>query len=212
MLSEGAVRIRFRKTGKIKYISHLDLCRTLKTAFVRAGIPIWYSEGFNPRPKMVFALTVSVGSESRYEILDIRITRPMEEREFKERLSSALTSDITVDSVYIPHTKLTDVAYSSYDVTLEEEMTEDFLESLLSGPMIVSKHSKKGDLDTDIRPMIREITLDGKVLHMILAAAQGNTLNPDYVMKAINAAGGNRYEDYSVMRTAILNADLTPFR
>lgn len=212
MLSEGNVRIRFRKTGKIRYISHLDLCRTLRTAFVRAGIPIKYSEGFNPRPKMVFALTVSVGSESLYELLDIGITRPMEEREFKERLTSALTGDITIDAVYVPHTKLIDVAYSSYDVRCDPPMDEDTLESVRANPMVVQKHSKKGEIEVDVRDQIREAKVEDGVLKLILSASQGNFLNPEYVMKAVNAATGDRYEDYRITRTAILRDDLTVFR
>lgn len=212
MLSQGNVRIRFRKTGKIRYISHLDLCRTLKSAFIRAGIPLKYSEGYNPRPKMVFALTVSVGSESLYELLDIGITRSMEEREFKERLSSALTSDITVDAVYVPHTKLIDVAYSGYEVRTVNPLDEDTLNGILANPMIVMKHGKKGDVETDIRGQILEAKIEDGVLRLILSASQGNYLNPEYVMKAINAATDNRFEDYRILRTSILNADLTMFR
>lgn len=212
MLSQGAVRIRFRKTGKIKYISHLDLCRTLKSAFIRAGIPIWYSEGFNPRPKMVFGLTVSVGSESLCEVLDIRITRPMEEREFVDRLKSAFPPGITVDCAYVPHTKLTDIAYSEYEVRLSEDIDAGLIDRILSAPMMVLKHGKKGDVETDIRPQIHEIRAEGNVLKMVLAAGQGNYLNPDYVMKVIHSACGNRAEDYHVLRTRVLNADLTDFR
>ena len=58
------MRIKFRKIGRLKYISHLDLQRTFSTGLIRAGIPVWYSKGFNPHPKLVFALTVSVGAES----------------------------------------------------------------------------------------------------------------------------------------------------
>lgn len=212
MLSEGNVRIRFRKTGKIRYISHLDLCRTLKSAFIRAGIPIRYSEGYNPRPKMVFALTVSVGSESLYELLDIGITRPMDEREFNERLSSALTADITVDAVYVPQTKFTEIAYSGYEVRTAVPMDGSVPKSVLASPMVVKKHSKKGEIEVDIRDQIREARVEDGVLKLILPASQGNFLNPEYVMKVINAATGDRYEDYRIIRTSILRDDLTVFR
>lgn len=64
------LRVRFHKTGRAQYISHLDLGRTMRTAINRAEIPVKYSEGFNPHPKMSFALTLSVGTESVCEFME----------------------------------------------------------------------------------------------------------------------------------------------
>ena len=66
-------RIVFEKTGKAIYISHLDLMRTMQRIFVRTGISIKHTEGFNPHPYMVFALPLSVGTESLYELVDINL-------------------------------------------------------------------------------------------------------------------------------------------
>ena len=71
------IRIKFTKTGALQFISHLDLNRTMKTVMIRAKIPIHYSEGFNPHPKMVFALPLSIGAESVCELLDIKIDLEM---------------------------------------------------------------------------------------------------------------------------------------
>ena len=212
MLPEGAVRIRFSKTGKIKYISHLDLCRTMKTAFIRAGIPIWYSEGFNPRPKMVFALTVSVGAESLCEFLDIRLTKSMEEKEFVERLSGALTSDIGILHVYSPKSKFTDIGFSSYTVDSETGFEQSDVDALLAGPIIVSKHGKKGDVDTDIRLMIDDVSVKDGKLFMMLSASQDNYLNPEYVLKALNSLTSNKYDLYHILRTGVFFSDKTLFR
>ena len=67
------IRIKFTKVGSLQFISHLDLNRTMTTVMIRAKIPIYYSEGFNPHPKMVFALPLSIGAESVCELLDIKI-------------------------------------------------------------------------------------------------------------------------------------------
>ena len=63
------VRLEFSKTGKAKFISHLDLNRALKSVFIRSKVAIWFTNGFNPHPKMVFALPLSVGAESITELL-----------------------------------------------------------------------------------------------------------------------------------------------
>ena len=83
------VRVKFRKTGNLQYISHLDLQRTFNRVLVRAGLPLWYTKGFNPHIKMVFGLPLPVGCESETEFLDIRIERDMPLDEIKERLQTA---------------------------------------------------------------------------------------------------------------------------
>ncbi len=211
MLSEGTVRILFSKTGKIKYISHLDLNRTLKSAFIRARIPLKYSEGFNPRPKMAFALTVSVGSESLCELLDIGITEPMDEKKFVEALSNSVTGDIRIKKVYNPTTKFTELCWSEYEITAENDFDSSEIEEMMSSPMIVKKHGKKGDVDTDIRPMIKEFHASGNKLNLILSASQGNYLNPEYFMKALNAETGDKYPFYSIIRVNIYREDMTVF-
>ena len=67
------VRLRFSKTGRLKYISHLDINRAMSRAFKRAEIPLWYTEGFNPHPYMSFSLPLSLGVESLCESVDIRL-------------------------------------------------------------------------------------------------------------------------------------------
>lgn len=211
MLPEGKVRIAFSKTGKIKYISHLDLARTFKSAFIRAKFPLGYSEGYNPRPKMAFALTVSVGAESLCELLDISITKPCDENELRERLSAALTPDLKIKDIYVPTEKFTALAYSGYTVSAECDFDENELRAIMSEPMIVKKHGKKGDVETDIAPMIKDWSVDGNRLHLILSAAQSAYLNPEYVMRAINAKTDGKYDFYSILRTNIYREDMTEF-
>ena len=68
------VRAVFAKRGRAKYISHLDLNRCMQRVFKRSGIPIWYTEGFNPHIYITFALPLSLGYESGVEIMDFNIT------------------------------------------------------------------------------------------------------------------------------------------
>ena len=88
------LRVRFRKVGNLQYISHLDLQRTFSRVLVRAGLPLWYTKGFNPHIKMVFGMPLPVGSESECEFLDIRIEREMSEAEVMARLNAELTDEL----------------------------------------------------------------------------------------------------------------------
>ena len=85
-------RVKFRKVGNLQYISHLDLQRTFNRVLVRAGLPLWYTKGFNPHIKMVFGLPLPVGCESECEFLDVRIEREMSAEEILKRLNAELTA------------------------------------------------------------------------------------------------------------------------
>ena len=73
-------RVFYTKTGRLKYISHLDVNRLMQRALKRSGLPVWYSEGFNPHIYITFALPLALGLESRYEIMDFRLTANLPEK------------------------------------------------------------------------------------------------------------------------------------
>lgn len=207
-----AIRIKFAKTGKLRYISHLDLCRTLNSAFLRSGIPIWYTQGFNPRPKMVFALTVSVGAESIAEYLDIRITHEMSEGEIAKRLQAVLTPDLAVLEVYRPDSKLQDVEYSDYTIYTEHTLDPEGVAAALKQPMIVMVHGKKGDKEKDILEQIVSVTVEEDRIYARLTAGQGNFLNPENFVKGLLVALNDTDCFYQICRTACYKADGTLFR
>lgn len=179
MLSE-AVRIKFTKVGSLQFISHLDLNRTMKTVMIRAGVPIKYSEGFNPHPKMVFALPLSIGAESETELLDFKITAPMTERELTDRLNSALPPEMRVLKAYVPTSKFTAIRYAEYIL----ENDEDFSCQALDAPeIIIMKRTKSGEKETNIKPLIHSYKKEGKTLRCVLSASPDEYLNPEYIAK-----------------------------
>ena len=108
------IRIKFEKTGSLMYISHLDMARTMQRIILRAGIDIWYSEGFNPQPKVVFAVPLPVGVESVCEFVDIKINSYMSCEEIADRLSESFPAEMKVLSVYVPETKLKNIEFIDY--------------------------------------------------------------------------------------------------
>jgi len=84
------VRLKFVKLGSLQYISHLDLQRTFNRVIVRACLPVWYTKGFNPHAKLVFSTPLSIGAQSVYEFLDIRIDRDMPCETIMERLLNSI--------------------------------------------------------------------------------------------------------------------------
>ena len=91
------VRLMLRKQGRLKFVSHLDMFRLMQRAVRRAGIPLWYTEGFNPHPYISFLLALSLGVEGKKEPVDIRIVGEMEPDEIKRRLNEVLPEGLRVE-------------------------------------------------------------------------------------------------------------------
>ena len=223
------VRIKFKKVGRLQYISHLDLVRTMHKIIVRAALPLWYTEGFNPKPKMVFAAPLSIGTESETEFMDLRLTERMAEAELLERLNKNLTDEMQVLEVYYPETKLTELKWFSYTVTLAlKEMNSDIaekIEALLnSESVIVEKKSKPGEAakSFDIAPLIKSANAvyNGEEikLSLTLSADQSTFLNPEYIIRALKKhlsllmAEKLTDEYYTVMRNSAYTQDMSLFR
>src|SRR5574344_902991 len=103
-------RLLFEKTGNAVWISHLDLMRLFQRAFKRAGLPLTHTQGFNPRPSVSIALPLSVGVESRCELLDFDLECPIpEEEELISRLNAALVEGVRVLRAYADGRKLRDL-------------------------------------------------------------------------------------------------------
>ena len=203
MLSE-AVRIKFSKVGSLQFISHLDLNRTMKTVMIRAGIPIKYSEGFNPHPKMVFALPLSVGAESVTELLDFKITRPMPKAELIARLNNAFPPEMRVLDAYQPDSKFVSIRYAEYELENDEDFS---VEPLDQGEIVLMKRTKSGEKMTDIKPMIHSYKKEGNKLTCVLSASPDQYLNPDYIAKVLGIP------DCTIMRKRVLLDDgVTEFR
>ncbi|MBR5448630.1 MAG: TIGR03936 family radical SAM-associated protein, partial [Clostridia bacterium] len=94
------LRVKFKKVGSLQYISHLDLVRTMNKIIVRAGLPLWYTEGFNPKPKMIFAAPLSIGTESLCEFMDLRLIDDIPPEEAMARLNANMTEEMQVIEAY----------------------------------------------------------------------------------------------------------------
>lgn len=221
-----AVRLRFVKRGSLAYIAHLDLVRTLTKAIARAGIPVRYSEGFNPHPRLSFAVAMSIGLESDCELLDIRLVKEVDPSLLLAAFNATLTEELQATEAYLPQSKFTDIAYSSYRMEIvtagaTEALAKEAERLLTEGPVVVFKRSKSGDKDTDISGGIKEATLRCEagtlILDTVLAADNAGFINPEYLVTFLKERlgilqGDEMKERYSILRTGLYRADMTPFR
>ena len=112
------LRFKFRKGGNLQYVSHLDLVRTMHKVIVRAKLPLWYTEGFNPKPKMIFAAPLSIGTESMCEYMDLRMNEYIDPKEAMDRINANMTHEMQITEAYYPESKFTDLKWMSYCITI----------------------------------------------------------------------------------------------
>lgn len=225
--SPRTLRVKFRKVGNLQYISHLDLQRTFSRVLVRAGLPLWYTKGFNPHIKMVFGMPLPVGVESECELLDIRIEREMSCEEVKARLANELTDELMVLEVYPAEHKFAEIGFAAYDFTVKTtgdaaENADRIKAALSAESLVITKKGKAGLREVDILPLIREltVTVEGDEIKMaaILSAGENNTLSPEAMMDALRRetgilTGDPTKEYYRILRRRVLAVDgVTEFR
>lgn len=201
-------RFCYAKYGEAKYISHLDLIRMFSRSFKRAGIPLTYSEGFNPHPKMAIGLPLSVGLTSECEYMDAEVERPLK-REDIDELNKRLPIGLTINGAAerIPGMKkLADIRWAEYKVTIDCTVTPEQIEAFMARPdVIVEKKTKRKVEDTDILPDITSLSADGECLTMVLSAGPAANVKPELVLSAMEQyIEGFKVEDYEIHRSKIL--------
>jgi radical SAM-linked protein len=219
------VRFRFKKQGSLQYISHLDLVRTMHKVIVRAKLPLWYTEGFNPKPKMIFAAPLSIGTESVCEFMDLRMNEYIDPAEAMARINANMTDEMQIVEAYYPESKFTDLKWMSYRITIRTlGLTDELVDkcnSLLSAP-IIEVQKKNSEKTADIRPLIKSASAvkdgDAIIINAILSADPSAFLNPEYVIKALRDGTGIlsapdlTKESYEIMRLNAYFEDMSEFR
>ncbi len=197
-LTQQRIRITFGKNGPLRYVGHLDLARTWERVLRRAGVPLEYSQGFTPRPRMQFAAALPVGVSSACEYLDAWLTARLDgpPSTWVERLQAASPHGLTVlavEDVPIRGAALpTLVTHAEYVVTpldpaLDWQALRDRIEALLAAGAIerVRSNGKRYDL----RPLIRNLAMteSGDIVAELVTGDEG-TARIDEVVDALGMA------------------------
>lgn len=209
------VRIVFSKTGRAKYISHLDLTRAMTRVVRRAAIPLWYTEGFNRHPYLTFAAPLSLGYEGLHETMDLRLEEDMSYEELVSRLNGALPEGLVALSADEARDKPGELAAARYE--LRFDCPPVALTELLSQPeILVEKRTKKKTMKTvDIRPAFADAVVteegEGALVRVTLPCGSDQNINPGLLLTALNARFQQEY-GCSVVRLELLKGDGTLFR
>ncbi|MCI8756682.1 MAG: DUF2344 domain-containing protein [Oscillospiraceae bacterium] len=208
------VRAFYRKEGRIKYISHLDMNRCISRDLKRSGLPVWHTLGFNSHIYLTFALPLSLGYESLCDSFDFRLTREMDLEMARKQLAAVLPEGLTVYRLAKPVEKPEKIAFADYDIFQEfckdAAIVQAQLKEWLSRPeILLEKKTKKSQKEIDVKPLftLKKLEAQGENLFLSLRCSAGGTchLNPTFLLDAFAAETGNPPDWARVIRTAVLN-------
>ena len=211
------VRVIFQKTGRARYISHLDINRTMIRALRRAALPIWYTEGFNKHPYVTFAAPLSLGFEGERETMDIRLNEAVPMEQLVQRLDAVMPEGLHIVGAAPAVKKAGEVAASVYRLTIGCPIGE--IETFLQQPVIaVQKRTKKKTMkELDLRPVLdaaqSELSGQGGTTVWTLTLPSGSTdsVNPTLIVQALKAFLGQEELPVFICRLTVLDNDGYPF-
>lgn len=209
------LRAVFEKLGRARFISHLDLLRCMQRAFKRAGLPLWYSQGFNPRAYLMFPLPLSLGIGSICEIMDFTLVDDISCDEIKDRLNKTLPDGIKILSVDAPVKKHTEIGAAVYEIKISDRNSNIislFNEFMGQEKIKIQKlNKKKIPVEIDIKPQIEVLEMvskDGQsVIKLKLPAGTQENLNVNSVLEAFQNFIKSEIDDIFICRTDILCLD-----
>jgi len=216
-------RIRYKKSGPMRYISHLDLLRTMERSARRAKLPLAFTEGFNPHPRVSFAAPLPVGVEGEDEYMDLELETPLQGSLLVERLNASSPPGLEIlackeiDKAGPSLMGLVDQAtYLAQNIRPfsmdDRQLTEGIRTFLEQQEIVIEKKTKRGTKPKNIRPGIIDLrgTVKGEriIIEMTLKTGSRENIRPEEVLRNL----GKGYlplhvEDFRITRTGLYTAD-----
>ncbi len=208
------MRVFYTKTGRMKFVSHLDMTRIMSRAIRKTGARVWYTEGFNPHMYITFSLPLSLGQESLCESMDIRLDEATDIAEFTARLNDALPDGIRVISAAPPVNKASEITAAEYDIVFygADDRAERKIREVLARPeLTVEKTGKKGKVSViNLAEKISGLTIsrEGDDLRLSLRLPAGNTenINPSLLLGMLSSEAGEP-SGFDIVKKRILCGD-----
>ena len=193
MTTTTKVRLRFAKRGDLRLISHHDLMRCLERLLQRAEIPVARSQGFNPRPKIVFTLALALGIEGRREVVEFELAEPMEPSEVLERLKAHSPPGLDwleAESVAAGRPAHAEFVHYQFD-GIPEERRDDASASLArflaSERWPYTRHRPDRDVAIDLRPFVLGAELDpAGTLRFQMKITPAGSARPEELIEALD--------------------------
>ncbi len=207
--------IRFAKRPRLRFISHLDLQRFFQRAVNRTGLPIAWSQGFNPHPVMSFGSALALGWTSDYEVIDIKLSAPMGRKRTEDAMRAALPEDLPVLEVRMVDDKhpapMALVKMSDYRVTLAGENAHAVLaaipEFMARETVCAAKKTKSGEKEINARALVISMEPHEDGFEARLMLTERESIKPDLIVTLLSEMAGVKPPEARIHRLSLLGED-----
>ena len=214
------LRLRFEKTGKAAYISHLDLLHVMQRVFLRAGVPLKYSEGFNPHALISICVPLSVGMESVCELMDFRVTRELDIRALPAELNAVSPEGVRFTECREPERKAAGIKWLRCEGVYEYDSGAPDIGALEEfyrrESLPVKRRTKRGEGVLELAGNAKDFAFEpaegGVRLRCTVSAAEP-TVNPELLVRALEQLAPALAPDFAAWRRLeFYDADMAVFR
>ncbi len=201
------LRIHFSKTGEAAYISHLDLQRVMARALRKSGLPVWWSQGFNPHIYLRFALPLPLGQESLCEAVDVKTEDDgLDAAPYLPPLNAALPKGIQASRIAPPLHGAEDIAYARYRITHPEEdrlrAAAEAYNRAESAPVL--RKTKRSEEELDLKQVLPNIEVRDDAARVLLPAGSAAHYSPALLLDALQRTSGIDAAGFDVLREEVL--------
>ena len=209
----------FLKGERVRHIGHLDIQRAVQRGLRRSGLPVAYSNGFNPHILVTFASALSTGACGKREIMDVKMAEDVDEKEFMERMNRSMPPELGIISARRLDDKhpalMASLQAAEYEILIRDAAQAERLTAAM-GPMMEQERipairkTKSGLKETDIRKLIYALHSEGKKVFATLALTEKEACKPAMLMEGLKRAAGIAEEEnvrLLVTRTQLLGKD-----
>ena len=210
-------RASFVREGATTFLGHLDLMTCFERAARRAELPILYSQGYNPRPMMVFALPLGVGIETRCDYLDVSLNRPYDADLFVKELNDYLPDGLRIlKSKAIPEPKdsIMSIVTTAFYRFEAKGIREAMKKAMGEETLIVTKIAKGKEKQTDIRPLLISLSQasdeDPDAVEFYAFAGSEKNVRPDLILSSLSKYCGmdpEKAENARVIRLGLFSGE-----
>ncbi len=189
----------FEKGERIRHIGHLDIQRSVQRGLRRSGLPVAYSNGFNPHILITFASALSTGACGTREIMDVTMAEDVSAEEFLERMNKAMPPEMQLKearAVDNKHPSLMGMVRAAvYDLTIRDEETgrrlTEAIPAMMAKERIPAMRKTKTKLtEVDIKPLIFEIHGEGNHIRTTLVLNERESCKPQMLLEALKEQAG----------------------
>lgn len=214
----------FEKGERIRHIGHLDIQRCVQRGLRRSGLPVAYSNGYNPHILVTFASALSTGACGKREIMDVTMAEDVSEQVFLECMNKAMPPEMQLSEARAVDQKhpalMASLRAAGYELLIRDPEQADKLISAI--PSMMAKESitamrktKTAIRECDIKPLIFQLTGDGQVIFATLTLSEQEACKPAMLIEALSREAGLEGEvRMMITRTGLYgmneNGDLIP--